>query len=254
MKFYKLNVILGFILINLSCNAQETDSRIEIIPVTIQQEATSVWRTINDIVFFEKQGYSINLPKDEQIDSLIIKSKNGTFGNEDFESIYNLVKTKIFNKKHYKKATKKVNEQNKLINTLIDQIDSKKKEWDWKFNAFDKYRIIFTLYGTGGSYDPDEGTITLLTTQEGGFMNYQNPANTIIHEITHMGMEYSIVQKYKLAHGTKERIVDTFVYLMFKEYLPDYRIQNMGDKKIDNYLSKQENINSLGSIMSKFTN
>jgi hypothetical protein len=237
---------------NIVCKAQELHSRIEIIPVTINQEATSIWRTINDIVFFEKQGYSINLPKDEKIDSLIIKSKKGAFGNEDFSTIYNLLETKIFNKEHYEKAANKVNKQSDLINSLINNIDSKKEEWDWQFNTFNKYKVILTLYGTGGSYDPDNGTITLLTNDKGGFMNYENPANTIIHEITHMGMEYSIIQKYKLSHGNKERIVDTFVYLMFKEKLPNYKIQNIGDTKIDKYINERKHINTLSSILSKF--
>jgi len=231
MNLSKLLLVV-FSITGLSCKSQTLESRIEIVQPTIEQEATSIWRTINDITFFEKQGYTINLPKHSLIDSLITKSKNGTFGNEDFTAIYTLVETKVFDKKNYELAIQKVTNQTELINNLIYVIDSSKSEWDWKFNMFDKYRIIFTLYGTGGSYDPVEGTITLLTNKEGGFMNYKNPANTIIHEITHMGMEYSIVRKYNIADGLKERIVDTFVYLMFKEKLPEYKIQNMGDNKI----------------------
>ncbi|WP_438422629.1 hypothetical protein [Aquimarina macrocephali] len=236
----------------LSCESQTSVSRIKIVQPNIEQEAMSIWRTINDITFFEKQGYTINLPKHSLIDSLITKSKNGTFGNKDFAAIYTLVETKVFDKKNYELAIQKVTNQTELINNLIYAIDSSKSEWDWKFNMFDKYRIIFTLYGTGGSYDPDEGIITLLTNKEGSFMNYKNPANTIIHEITHMGMEYSIVQKYKLSHGNKERIVDKFVYLMFNDKLPNYRVQSMGNTKIDDYLNKQEHLNTLSSIISKF--
>lgn len=185
---------------------------------------------------------------------MIIKSKNGTFGNEDFASIYTLIETEIFDKEIYESAIQKVTNQTELINDLISVIDASKNEWDWKFNMFGKYRIIFTLYGTGGSYDPDDGTITLLTNKNGDFMNYKNPANTIIHEITHMGMEYSIVRKYNVSHGLKERIVDTFVYLLFKEKLPEYKIQNMGDKKIDRYLNKKEDIDYLNATVSEFVN
>lgn len=238
----------------LSCESQTSVSRIEIVQPNIEQEATSIWRTINDITFFEKQGYTINLPKHSLIDSLITKSKNRTFGNEDFAAIYTLVETKVFDQKNYGLAIQKVTNQTELINNLIYVIDSSKSEWDWKFNMFDKYRIIFTLYGTGGSYDPDVGTIILLTNKKGDFMNYKNPANTIIHEITHMGMEYSIVRKYNVAHGLKERIVDTFVYLMFKEKLPEYKIQNMGENKIDKYLNKKEDIDSLKATVSELVN
>ena len=243
-----------FSLASLSCASQNQLSRIEIVQPTIEQEATSIWRTINDIAFFETQGYTINLPSHPLIDSLIAKSRNGTFGNEDFPTIYSLVETSVFDPSDYEQATQKVKNQLELLDDFIREIDAKKDQWDWNFAMFDTYKVVFTLYGTGGSYDPDEGTITLLTNKEGGFMKYQNPAYTIIHEITHMGMEYSIVQRYKLSHGLKERLVDTFVHLMFKEELPEYRIQNMGDVTIDEYLKKEENLGSLNAIVSEFAN
>ncbi|MBC2845226.1 hypothetical protein [Winogradskyella flava] len=251
MKLTKL-LLLTFSIISLTCKSQTQVSRIEIVQPTITEEVTSIWRTINDYSFFEKQGYTINLPNDSLIDSLITKSKNGTFGNEDFSAIYTLVESKIFDQEDYKQAIQKVENQMSLIHSFINEIDSKRSKWDWNFKMFDKYKVIFTLYGTGGSYNPDDGTITLFTNKDGKFMNYENPANTIIHELTHMGMEYSIIQKYNLNHGLKERLVDTFVYLMFKEKLPEYKIQNMGDRNIDKYLNKKKDIESLNSIINKF--
>lgn len=250
MRFKSLLVI--FLIISLSLKSQSQASRIKIVQPTIEQEATSIWRTINDITFLENQGYSINLPNNPLIDSLVAKSKYGTFGNEDFPTIYTLVETSVFDENNYEQALQKVENQIEFLTNLIQEIDAKKSQWDWNFQMFDTYQIIFTLYGTGGSYDPDEGTITLLTNQEGDFMNYRQPANTIIHEITHMGMEYSIVQKYNLSHDLKERLVDTFVHLMFKEELPEYRIQNMGDPKLDEYVTKEEDISLLNKIISKF--
>lgn len=239
---------------SLGCKSQASISRIEIVHPTVEQEATSVWRTINDIEFFEEQGYDINLPKDSLIDSLILKSKDGAFGNDDYATIFTLLETKAFDKNNYNQAIQKTEDQLDLLNDFIAEIDATKSEWDWDFKMFDSYKIVFTLYGTGGSYDPDDGTITLLTNQAGYFMNYENPANTIIHEITHMGMEYSIVRKYDLPHELKERIVDTFVKLMFKEELPEYRIQNMGDVKIDAHLKKKEDLASLDTIVTQFLN
>lgn len=247
MKLSKLFVV--FSITSLGCKSQTSISRIEIVQPAIEQEAASIWRTINYITFFEEQGYTINLPKDSLIDSLILKSKNRTFGNEDFSAIYAFVETKVFDRKNYEQAIQKVENQIDLINNFVYEIDSNKNQWDWNFKMFDKYKVVFTLYGTGGNYDPDEGTITLFTNKEGSFMNYENPANTIIHEITHMGMEYSIVQKYNLSHGLKERVVDTFVYLMFQEKLPKYKIQNMGNDKINTYLKSKNDLDSLAYII-----
>ncbi len=254
MKLSKYYFTVIFSIISVSGISQTSPSRIEIILPTIEQEATSIWRTINDIAFFEKQGYTINLPKDSLINTLIKKSKDGGFGNEDFSTIYTLVETKIFNPNNYERAIQKVKNQTDLINTILYKINTTKSQWDWNFKMFNNYKVVFTLYGTGGSYDPDEGTITLLTNKEGMFMNYKNPANTIIHEIAHMGMEYSIVQKYNLSHELKERVVDTFVYRMFHAELPEYRIQIMGDDKINTYLRTQDDISSLHIIVSKFMN
>ena len=253
MRLIKL-LIFAFSIISLSCKSQAQVSRIEVVQPTIQQEATSIWRTINDYTFLEKQGYTINLPNDSVIDSLITKSKNGAFGNEDFSRIYTLLETGYFDQKNYEKAKQKVQKEIDLINDFLSEIGTKRNQWDWNFAMFDKYKVVFTLYGTGGSYDPDEGIITLLTNKDGGFIKYKNPIYTIIHEISHMGMEYSIVRKHNLSHGLKERLVDTFVFLMFKEKLPEYEIQNMGDKNIDEYLSEKKHIESLNAIVSKFVN
>lgn len=251
MKTPKYYPIVLFLLTSWCGIAQTVPATIELVPPTAAQEATSIWRTIHDIAFFEKQGYTINLPEDPLIDSLIVKSKNGTFGNDDYAAIHTLVETHVFDPTHYDPALQKVQDQLPLIHTLVHDIASAQCDWDWDFKRFDTYKIVFTLYGTGGSYDPDEGKITLLTNKAGGFMQYQNPANTIIHEITHIGMEYSLVDKHQLPHGLKERVVDTFVSLLFSEKLPEYRIQDMGDPTLDSYLKKKADIGSLNSILSK---
>lgn len=234
------------------CTAQVSISRVVLSQPSIEQEATSIWRTINDVTFLEGQGYKIHLPEDSLIDVLIIKSKKGSFGNEDYSTIYTLVETKIFDQKDYEKAVKKISQQTDLINRCIAEIDSLKKGWDWDFNSFETYKVGLTLFGTGGSYDPDEGIITLFTDSDGNFMNYENPANTIIHEITHMGMENSLIQKFNIPHGLKERLVDRFVHIMFHDELPNYKIQDMGDIRIDKYLKDKDDLGSLNEILEDF--
>lgn len=249
-----LHTILIFVVLlsGLSCWSQASRKSISISIPTIEQEATSIWRTINDITFLTEQGYRINLPKNDLIDSLITKSKNGTFGNEDFPSIYNLLESEVYKQSNYSSALAKVRDQTPLINDIIRQIEASKQSWNWPFKMFDTYEVVFTLYGSGGSYDPDTGTVTLFTTTRGEFMNYKSPANTIIHEIVHMGVEESIVQKYGLSHGLKERIVDTIVFLLFAEQLPEYKIQNMGDTKIDKYLEQKTDLKKLDSIIEAY--
>lgn len=251
MAKHKFFFVVLLSIFSFSSMGQMSNNRLEILVPNIEQEASSIWRTINDISFLENQGYKINLPESSLIDTLVTKSRNGTFSNADFSSIYDFVETNVFQVEDYKKAAQIVESEYLLINKLIGEIDSSKNKWDWDFKMFDTYKIIFTHYGTGGSYDINDGTITLLTNKEGNFIGYKNPSNTIIHEITHMGMEFSIVEKFKLSHGLKERVVDTFVYLMFHEMLPEYRVQNMGDVDLDKHLRSKEDISSLISIISE---
>ncbi len=79
------------LLLYQSCFSKVQSDNFSVRIPTIEQEATSIWRTINDIEFLEKQGYRINLPENDLIQSLILKSKNGEFGNDDFPEIYNLL-------------------------------------------------------------------------------------------------------------------------------------------------------------------
>lgn len=214
---------------------------------TIEQEATSIWRTINDIEFLQQHGYTINLPEHPLINSLLEKSKNGHFGNEDFPVIYSIVED-LYDEENYKAAIQKVNAEIPLLDNLINTLDDSRKDWDWNFNRFKQYHVTFTLYGTGGSYDPDAGRITMLTNKTGGFMRYENPANTIIHEIVHMGIEH-LIQKYKVPHPEKERIVDRFVVLMFGKELKEYKVQNMGNTEIDELLAQRSDLQTLPAVI-----
>lgn len=245
-------ILFVCLLLQLSCFAQVNDSPVSINIPSIHQEATSIWRTINDISFLEQQGYNIHLPKHDSIQSLMVKSKQKTFGNQDFETIYTLLESGIYHQAQYDLALDKVEAQKALINRLINQLKMAKRRWNWDFKIFDVYPIVFTLYGTGGSYDPESGTVTLFTNTEGEFMNYEQPANTIMHEIVHMGIEASIVQKYNLPHALKERIVDKITYLLFKSSLPEYRVQNMGDPKIDQYLKSPKDLANLHLAIERY--
>lgn len=247
------SVIVAVLLLNsISCWSQETIKKFTMNIPTIEQEASSIWRTINDIKFFEEKGYSVNLPNDKLIDTLIVKSKNGTFSNQDYSLIYELLESKIYNKSDYRLAHEKVENQEQLINTIILQLDSLRKIWNWDFKIYESYTIIFTLYGSGGSYDPSTGTVTLFTTIQGNFKKYENPTNTIIHEIIHIGLEESIVQQYNIPHTLKEEIVDRIVFLLFNSLLPQYEVQRMGDSKIDGYLKEIDDIKNLKKVIEAY--
>jgi hypothetical protein len=241
-------ICLLFLFFSLSLAGQ---SRTVVTIPSIAEEATQIWRTINDIQFFEEHGYTVHLPESDLITGLIQKARESQLDNEDYAQIVILLERGVYQKSDYQKGLEKIQIQLPLVDSLVEAIINTKR--NWAFKQFDQYKVTLTLYGSGGSFNPDEGTILMLTTKAGQFKQYDNPANTLIHEIVHIGLEESIVQKYQLNHGFKERIVDTFVYLHFKASLPEYRIQNMGDKALDQYLQSKKDLQNLDQIVAKFT-
>jgi len=248
---FAFNALIVTILL-FSCTPEKSVEYIHVHPPSIAQEANSVWSTINNIDFFEQQGYTIHLPQHAMIDSMVHKSKEGAFGNEDYATIYGLLEDGLFSIDDYEAAIEKIKEQASALNTMIQHIEDHKSSFDWDFNTFNSYDIILTLYGTGGGYNPDSGIVNLLTNSRGEFMNYENPANTIMHEIVHIGMEQSVVQKHQLPHGIKERLVDLFVKLTFGSQLPEYRVQPMGDESLDEKLKDEKAWQHLDAMLTEY--
>ncbi|MEK6153212.1 hypothetical protein WIW50_08130 [Flavobacteriaceae bacterium 3-367] len=224
--------------------------RIHIVVPTAMEETDQVWGAISDITFFEQQGYTLNLPKGRLIDTLITKSKSGDLTPADYTALKKFMAQQVYRQANYENGVRQIEAQKELLHGMLGQLEAKRLPWGFK--EFPVYKVLLSLYGSGGSYNPDTGAIVVLTTVEGGFKQYRNPANTLIHEIVHIGLEYPIMEKYQVPHGLKERIVDRFVYLIFGEHLPEYKVQDMGDPRIDAHLRSIQDLDRLGEIVAQF--
>ena len=234
----------------LSSLVYAQSEQVQVIIPTSDSECEYIWRNIGDISFFEKNGYTLSLPKLDFTDKLLQDSRSGKLNETDLALLKKLVADSVYKESDYLKGYEKITEGIPVIEKAILQLRNYK--WNWDFFFYPQYKICLTLYGPGGSYDPETGNVLLLTTKEGKFKGYNNSTNTIIHEIIHIGIESSIVNKYNLSHTLKERIVDLFVKTFFYELLPDYRLQDFGDKRIDSYLSGKEDFFSLSEKIQQF--
>lgn len=223
-----------------------SQTRIEVNIPTPEMESAYIWRTIQDIAFFEQNNYQISLPNGSLIETLKKKAKENSLSEADYNKLKVFIRDSVYKKSRYEHGYEKIKNQLPLINQMLEEINQSERNWDFK--EFNVYQVNLTLYGSGGSFNPDEGSILIFTTPNGAFKNYHNPANTIIHEIIHIGIEASMITTYGIPHALKERIVDTFVALSFKKYLPDYKIQDMGDRRIDKYLKTKEDIKDLNKF------
>ena len=246
----KKHFLLIFYLIFNACVNLFCQNNFNIIIPTVKEETDYVWRNIQDINFFEQYNYSVNLPKGELMDSLIAKSKSNRLSDNNYDALKTFMTANVYHESDYKQGYEKILAQKDLLNKMIHKIS--KCESNWNFKMFPTYQINLTLYGTGGSYNPDDGSIIIFTTRDGKFKQYDNPANTLIHEIVHIGIENSIIQKYNIDHGTKERMVDLLVLLHFKKHIPGYRKQNMGNEKLDSYLKNKKSWKKLDKVVERF--
>ena len=246
---YRFYILLGILLAISSSSISK--NRIQINIPTPDSETEYVWSIIQDTPFFEKNNYQVSLPEGALIESLINKSKKGKLSDFDYQNLREFMKG-AYNPSDYEAAHDKIKNNIDLINSMIAQFS--KFKFDWEFKEFEVYQVNLTLYGPGGSYNADEGSLLLYTTPKGRFKQYDNPANTIIHEIVHIGIDQSIINKYKVPHALKERIVDTFVYLNFKDLLLGYTIQNMGDNRIDPHLKNKSDLNNLNNFVQQIMN
>lgn len=245
LKNLKLIIVaLSVTLVSCQGNSQ---NRISINIPTAASEAEYVWHTMQDIRFFDENGYQVSLPEGPLIQELLDKARAESLEDADYERLKAFVEDSVYNEADYQKGFEKIEHELELINTMVNEIDATNYAWD--FNIFDTYQVNLTLYGPGGSYDPEEGSLLIFTTVEGKFKQHDNPAYTIIHEITHIGIEDGIISKYDVPHALKERIVDTFVLLNFGQYLPEYRIQDMGDVRTDQYLKEKSDLANLSDFV-----
>ncbi len=245
---YHIVVVLAFL---VSCQSNSQD-RIQVNIPSAKTEAAYIWRTIQDIQFFEAHNYQVSLPKGHLIEELKQKSKSGKLKNEDYKRLEKYVRDSVYNNADYLKGYEKIMSEIDLINKMINQINT--SDFNWDFREFKIYTVNLTLYGPGGSFNPDEGSILIYTTSTGQFKNYDNPSYTIIHEVIHIGIESAIISRYDVSHPLKERIVDTFVSLHFGNYLPEYRIQDMGEYRTDQHLKEVDDFKELDTIVSQIQN
>ncbi|HCT29497.1 MAG TPA: hypothetical protein DIW31_01910 [Bacteroidales bacterium] len=243
-------LFFSLLLLFISINSYSQIDNLEIQIPSAESECEYVWQNIKDIKFFEANGYSLSLPRHEFIDNLLEKSRNNSLSTHDFDSLKALMSQTVYQRNNYLKGQQIIVETIPTIQKAIAILSEIQLKWN--FVQFPKYQIALTLYGPGGSYDPDLGRILLQTTTNGSFKGYNSPANTIIHEIVHIGIESSIIKKYNLSHTQKERIVDKTVQILFGDLLSDYKLQGFGDSRIDKYLKSKDDFINLPSIIEAF--
>lgn len=214
-----------------------------ITPPTAETEFRYIWQLLQNIRFYEEHNYNVALPEGKWISDLKEKARRGDLTPDEFERYQTFFSQHVFKPIDYERGQQKIESSFKRLNEFV--VFVKNQPYSWQFKQFETYQLKLTLYGPGGDYDPDNGTIRIFTTPTGSFKQYADPAYTIIHEVVHIGIEGSIIQKYSLSHTEKESIVDQIILLQLGNKLIDYKPQPFGSSDLLNALSTLEDIHHL---------
>lgn len=224
-------------------NNQST-SKIIVRSQTADEEFEYLMKVFGKMDFYNQHGYKIPIPDHPFF--LNISNNLDLLKSLDIKKARNIFKKDVYNPNFFKNGLKTINKDIGLIEKAIKKMEKWK---NWEFKLFSKYEVRLTVYGPGGSYNFNHGNIIMKTKESGEFGRI--PYHTIVHEIIHIGIEESIVKKFELTHVEKEGLVDSICAKYFGDLLIDYRVQNLGDKKVFNLVSK-DNIMELPKIIKKY--
>ena len=173
-----------------------------------EDEIKRIKYTLGKLDWFIKQGYKINLP-----DKIKEISDQGRIPTDD--EISEAVSAE-FNQKEYEEKTQ----------DLIQKWEKMREDFLKKLATLGlplqpEYRVTFTKYGVGGSYDlPNKIKINF------DYSYARNTLATTFHEIIHLTIE-NLIKEYNISHWTKERLVD----LVYSKFFPaEQRLQRNPEK------------------------
>jgi hypothetical protein len=222
---------------------------ISVLVPSAKDEVDRVWNTLKQINFYDQYSYKPVFPSFPEMDAFLQKARANQLGDVDYDNLSVLMQ-KTFVNDNYAKAYRNVIDSLPVVDQVFPIFGKYSSKWG--FNIFPTYTVQLTLYGMGGSYNPQADKVILLVTQEGKFLLGNSPTQTIIHEMVHIGIEECIVQSYSLGQKTKERIVDLFCHYHFLSLVPDYHMQLYQDTSIDPYLKGEGAWDNLPTVIKEF--
>ncbi len=254
MKYF-INTLTTFLLVLTSAivsstnllSASEQPSEVILRPQTPLEAFSFIEYLANKLPWFKDNGYNIDLPSHPKFEFLHTNIQVLSEGEK--EELKQVFITEVYHKTSFDMALSNLHDAEPVTRKGLDLLSVLAKNWD--FHLKQQYNIVLTLYGPGGNYNVTEGRI-LVKIKENKEIPKKWIEKTILHEIVHIGIEESIVQKFNLLHWEKERLVDLICFYHLKEILPDYQMQEKGDTRIDTYINEFIIIHDLPSAISNF--
>lgn len=213
---------------------------------TADEEFDYLWSVLQKMPFYNEKGYSVELPDNPEFQNLA--QNPGAIRTVSKDDLRQLFTQQIYDPSFFVPGLNTLNTERHRIEATFPDFQLFNSQWGFKL--FQEYQIHLTRYGSGGDYDPSAGVVRILTRADGSFKR-PHPAHSAVHEITHIGIEDSVVKKFGLTHWEKERVVDKICLLEFSEILPGYKSQDKGDRAVDPYVT-DETIENLPQAIKQY--
>ena len=205
-----------------------------------------LWYILGKMPFFDKHGYKVALTDHAAFKGLA--SDPEAFKKADKAKLKGIFEKEVYDDKDFVAGLKAIGDMTSLMDRVLTRLEPLREAWGFK--VFDRYEVLLTMFGPGGSYDPAKGRITMLTTREGTFKRPM-PDHTIVHETVHMGVEEVIVKRFRLEHKEKERLVDLICSRLLGDLLPGYQIQPFPADELDPFVTR-ETLKDLPAAMASY--
>ncbi len=196
---------------------------------------------------FKTMPYTVSLPEQKDFEEVyqtpaLLEKKAELLRKIFYEEVYDASKFD---------ATLEILRQTEdVVKQALKKLAILEKNWGFKIKK--RYDIVLTVYGTGGEYrweDPAVGTVLVKADTRKTVRGY---TKTILHEMVHIGIQETIVNKYNLSHWETERLVDLICSTYLKDLLPEYGMQKSADTKIDEFISEEAIVKNLPAAIERF--
>jgi len=208
-----------------------------IIRITVRAEtAIEAFSYIKYLVgrsgFYKQHGYRVRLPAHPALQSL---SKRGP-RRIDWSALRRIFELQVYRRSDYAVPLRRIERELVAIKAAVPCVLQYGQRW--RFVVRQRYTLVLTLYGMGGSYNYRTGRIVIRASPDGRFV--RSPIEVVLHEMIHIGVERSFVRAYGLSHGEKESLVDHICIIGCGASLPGYKVARGGDQRFARFLKKRD--------------
>jgi len=227
---------------------QEKEKRLNLIIryQTAQEELEYLKVLFYGMPFYREHGYKVILPTQKIFQDLL--NENVSLDEVNWEEVKQFFVKYEYDKNFFKLGIDALEKYRIEIESVFKVFLILHKLWN--FRIYSSYEIALTKYGPGGRYNHNLGRMLLMVRKDGSFKRF-NPLHTVIHEMVHFGIEEVIVKKLALSHWEKECLVDLICKYKFDHIIPDYKMQEKRDKRLEKYVTS-EKIDDLPSVIEQY--